>query len=198
MALEIDFDICISNSCKAMTFTELTGAFSATNATGWGAPNPITSTITTALLQITDPGNSIYTIDLLAQGFPTSNSNLEYSIPFSSIGLGTGTVTDGQWKFLYYIVDTADPTSAVTYMAAHNFLFYCNSQCCVTNMLADIDADDCDCNIENTRRIDNYRKAKTFLASLIHAARCYQVTKFNNIKSIVDKLCQNSGCETCK
>lgn len=198
MANVIDFDICISNSCKAMNFTELTGAYSATNTGGWGSPNLALGTVTTALLQITDPGNSVYTIDLLATGdFPTDNTSLEYSIDFNDIGLGTGTVTDGQWKFLYYVV-ASGAVGPETFMATHNFLFYCNSQCCVTDMLAGIEADDCDCNIENTKRIDNYRKAKTFLASLIHAARCYQVTKFENIKSIVDKLCQNSGCETCK
>jgi len=43
-----------------------------------------------------------------------------------------------------------------------------------------------------------YNKAKTMFDSLENAAECGDLTTFNSIKKIIDKLCLNSGCKTCK
>ncbi len=198
MAVEVDFDICIAPSCAAMTFTELTGAYSSSNTTGWGAPNSLISSVTNALLQITDPSGGIYTIDLLATTyFPSDNPSFEYTIPLASIGVTTSTIADGNWSFFYYVVGS-DAGGAFVYQTKKNFLFYCNSECCVNTMLTAIEPDACDCNKENKILIDNYLKATVFLDDLKNAARCYQVELFNDIQDIIDKLCANSGCTNCQ
>lgn len=192
----LDFDICIDASCSTMTFTELTGAYSASNTGGWGTPNVDTTDATVAILQITTPSGGIYTLDLFAQGFPVTNTSLEYTIPLTSLGLTTN-IPDGNWSFLYYVTGS-DGGTPFTYQAKKNFLFYCNSECCVNKLLADVNPEACDCDEDNEKLIDNYLKATVFLDSLKNAARCYQVTLFTTIKSIIDKLCANSGCTTCK
>jgi hypothetical protein len=64
-------------------------------------------------------------------------------------------------------------------------------------MLADITVEDCDC-CNQDDKIKNYTLAKTFLESLKNAARCYQVSNFDSIKEVLDDLCNNTDCTTCK
>lgn len=191
MALAIDFDICIDSSCSTFTLTETTGKYSATNLTGWGAPNPATGTITSAVLQITEPDGTIHTLNLISSGFPSNNYSFDYDITNTALGI-TGTLDDGQWTFFLYYSDGVN-----TYQKIHHYLFYCNSACCVNKMIADIEVTDCDC-CENDSKLENYLKVRVFLDALKNAAKCFQVDNFTSIKKIIDKLCANSDCKTCK
>lgn len=192
MAISLNFDICLNNACDTLTITETTGAYSATNTGGWGSPNATTGSITTALLQVTPPTGGPYTIDLLTEGFPSSNPSFEYDIPNSSIGSPT-TIADGKWTFFLYYTDGTN-----VYQKVRNYLFYCNTECCVQELLADIEVSDCDCcKQEDIDKINNYTKAKTFLEALKNAARCFQVSNFESIQSVLTKLCKNSNCKNC-
>jgi len=62
-------------------------------------------------------------------------------------------------------------------------------------MLPDVDT--CDC-CKETTDYKNYILAWTQLQSLKKAAACGDETNFTAIKKIIDKLCLNSGCKTCK
>lgn len=188
--LTIDFNICLESGCETFTFTETTGAYSATNLTGWGAPNALTSSITTAVLQVTAPSGAMSTINLLTEGFPSSNPSFSYDFAASVVD----TYEDGKWEFLLFYDDGAGNT----YMKKYVRLFYCTTKCCVDTMLAALEADDCDCNTKNSAAMTNYLKAIIFLEMLKNAAKCYQVDNFTSIKAILDKLCANSGCQTCK
>jgi len=194
MATIIDFDVCLDNACDTLTLTETTGAYSVSNLNGWGAPNEITSNITVALLQVTSPSGVVSTINLLSptSGLPSSNPSLDYTILNADLGNITN-VEDGHWQFLLHY-RTAGGT---IYQKVRNYLFYCNTECCVQSLLAEIEVEDCNCCNQDSK-IDNYIKAKTFLEALKNAARCYQVSNFESIQTILDKICRNSGCTTCK
>lgn len=188
MALSIDFNICLDTACSEFNFTETTGLYSATNTGGWGTPNADIGDIVTALLQVTGPDGTPYTINLLTESFPSSNSSFSYEFLTSVVG----DYEDGAWQFLLYYVDD----SGTVYQKKHNYLFYCNTACCVETMLANIEVGECD-NCNDIAKIDTYLKVKVFLDTLKYAAKCYQVSNFTSIKSILDKLCVNSGCRSC-
>lgn len=192
MAITLDFDICISKSCDTLTLTETTGAYSATNTGGWGSPNATTGSVTTAFLQVTSPSGGVYTLNILSSGFPSSNPSFDYDIPNASLG-GITSVDDGKWTFFLYYTDGTN-----TYQKIKNFLFYCNTECCVQELLADIEVTDCDCcKQEEVDKINNYTKAKTFLEALKNAARCNQESNFSSIQEVLTKLCKNSSCKNC-
>ena len=194
MALVLNIDVCVASDCKSLNVSESTGAYSASNLGGWGAPNPLIANATTALLLVVNPAGVSYSIDLLATTFfPNINSSYLYSVPLTSIGLtATNTITDGNWVFTYYIV-----ASAVIYTKTISKLYYCNSKCCVQTLLATLDPSNCDCNKANTGVINTFNTANAFLLALIDASNCGQVDKFNAIKLVVDKLCLNKGCKNC-
>jgi hypothetical protein len=191
MALQLNFSICVINSCTQIRFQETTGFYSTANPGGWGPPNIDLNDAVTATLAIT-PYNSTstYNLNLLATTlFPTNNSSFTYDIPLSSIG-NPSNIVDGKWLFVYTITDGTN-----TYTKSIYKYFYCNSECCVTSMLPDIDT--CDC-CKETSEYKNYILAWTQLQSLKKAAACGDETNFTAIKKIIDKLCLNSGCKTCK
>lgn len=191
MALEIKFGVCVIKGCTQIRITDNTGTYGVSNLTGYGAPNYTTADIDTAILNITAPGGTLYSINLLADAvLPTATSGIYYDIPLSMMGNLTN-IVDGQWHFEYEItmLDT------VVVSTAQYAYFYCNSECCVTNMLPKVTT--CDCCLNDVSST-NYITAWTFLQSLKDAAICGDYTNFTTIKKIVDKLCLNNGCVTCK
>ncbi len=190
--LSLKFDLCVVNACTQLRFTETTGIYSTANLGGWGLPNIQIPDAVTATLAITPYGSTTtYTIDLLATTlFPTDNTSFTYDIPLSDIGNPTS-IADGKWLFTYTVTDAKD-----TYTKNIYKYFYCNTECCVTNMLAALDLS-CNCCKDSTE-YKNYILAWTQLQSLKKAAACGDEANFTAIKKIVDKLCLNSGCKTCK
>lgn len=185
MALTIDFNICVNSACDTFTLTETTGKYSVTNIGGWGSPNPLTSTINGATLQVTSPSGVISTINIITNNFPTSNYSYSYDITSLSY-------EDGKWDFLLYYTDGVN-----YYMKRHIYFFYCNYKCCIDTMLAALEVDDCDC-CNSTTQIKSYLKAVVFLDILKNAAKCQQEDNFETIRKILDKICLNKGCKSCK
>lgn len=191
MALETKIDVCVRDACTTLVFLETTGAYNVTtNATGYGTPNPTKASVTAVTLVITDPTDNVYTLDLSAKGFPSDNVDFEYEIPLSDIG-NRESIDDGLWQFVYTV------TSGSEYIASKTALFHCNANCCVAKLLLNINEDPNDTSTKNKKAIEKYSKAFTFLQSLKHYAYCGNYDKFTNIKTIIDKLCVNSGCKTC-
>ena len=190
MALTLKYNLCVINGCTQLQFSENTGVYSTANATGWGTPNVDTTSAVSATLLIKGPDAVEYTIDLFAEDFPKNITGSSYNIPLASMGSPV-TITDGQWYFVYTIVDDNDDTYSTTVYK----YFFCTSDCCVKNMLANINT--CDsCPKDNSE--SDYLKAKAMLDSLENAAECGDSANFAAIKKILDKLCLNSGCKTCK
>lgn len=190
--LNLKFDLCVINNCTQIRFSENTGFYNSVNTTGWGSPNQKLLDTVSATLAITNPGGTTYTLDLYATTiFPSSILYTTYDIPLASIGSPTS-ILDGEWKFVYTVIDDKANTATTTIYK----YFYCNSECCVKQMLADLDLS-CDC-CKDSKDYKNYELAWLQLESLKKAAACGDSTNFAAIKKIVDKLCLNSGCKTCR
>lgn len=193
MAVILQIDPEISSSCKEIQFYETTGPRSASNLTGWGAPNEVTGDALTATLTILTPANIAYTfngasVNPLYPSWPTTNDDTYYEIDSSLIGYGTNQkLPDGVYRFTYTVT-----TTTATYTQVVEKLFYCNAKCCVTNMFADIDYN-CDC---STSKIDKAKKAYLMLKGLEFAANCGQKDYFENLLKDLEKLCAGD-CTNC-
>lgn len=118
---------------KAFNFSEKTGAYSATtNVGGWGTPNPATAAGVNPTLIITKYKDTVsYTVSLPST-FPTSNTSLEYSVPYTLFG-GTSssdTIPDGVYNITYIIYDASNPT-AILAQTDTNFAFAKGVECCI-------------------------------------------------------------------
>jgi hypothetical protein len=192
MALKLTFDICVTNGCTVFKLNETTGTYSVTNTTGWGSPNLPLGDVVSATMLITSPSGVEYTVDMLNTfNWPTNNSSLFANISASSLGLTN--LEDGLWIFKYTVTDNSGNNISTT----NHYLNYCNSECCVLQMLTNLKLDNCGCNC-NDPKYEDYLKAWLQLEALKKAADCGDETAFNNIKKIVDKLCKNINCKTCK
>jgi len=194
MGLILNFEICQSSDCTELTFVETTGAYAVTtNENGWGTPNPATAYATSAILTIELSSGNTYSIDLFATGnFPTDDTTFEYLITSSVIGGASGSaIADQIIKFTYTVVDgKGDEYHQVISQA-----FYCQAQCCVMSMFANLDLD---CDGCNEDKMNKALKAYALLKGLIYSANCGNSTYFNNILTQVNKLCLNTNCQNCK
>lgn len=192
MALVPKINMCLNSGCTTLTFRETTGAYNAlTNTGGYGAPNPTTGDVIQVVLNVTDPDGEIYVIDVTSEGFPTTNEDFEYELDMADLGNRTS-IEDGLWSFSLTVV-----TNVTFYTGYKSYFFYCNAECCVNKLLSNVEPDECMCDEENNKRIDRYIKVKTFLESLKNAANCYNETRFDNILTVINKLCRNADCKTC-
>jgi len=193
MALIPKIKLCLASNCSTLTFRETTGVYNATtNTGGYGTPNIDTTNIVSAVLSVVDPNGVTYTIDLFATGdYPTTNTDLEYTIDLGD--LNRTSIEDGYWEFIYDLVDDQDDE----YSGNVSYYFYCNTECCVSKLLNLIELDECMCNEANNDRLETYTRAKALLQSLKNAAGCFDTTKFNKIKTVLQKICRNSDCKTC-
>jgi hypothetical protein len=193
--LSLNFTTCVINGCSQIQFTETTGLYNAsTNTGGWGTPNALPIETISFTLILTDPNGTVYTL-LLDETliFDANGNNFNYVIPTDIIGIDT--IIDGQWTITYEIVNNGG-SGNVTYSKTKVFLFTCNSECCVASMLNNIDSG-CDCCNKDVT-INDYLKASVFLDALKKAAKCGAIDTFNKITKIINKLCKNKDCKTCK
>lgn len=193
MALGLSFQICQSSDCSELTFVETTGVYNATsNPTGYGAPNALTSDATAATLTVTLASGSSYVIDLLATTFfPSSDITFEYALSNADFGgVASSAIDDQIINFLYTVT-----TASATYTTSFSQAFYCQVQCCVMSMFADIDVD---CDSCTKSKTDAALKAYALLKGLIYSANCGNSTYFNSILTQLNKLCLNTNCSNCK
>lgn len=196
MALVLKFDICPIGNCRGFTFTETTGAYNATtNLTGWGSPNPLTSNATAATIGVFKPGNTTTTADLtinlfaLIPNFPTTSSTQTYTITNTALGY-TGRVVDGVWKFVY-TVTTLESAVVKVYQQTIQRTTYCNAKCCVDGLFGEIEDFECDC---MEAQISKAHTAFAIYRSMVSAASCGNITKFNKLKSTLERMCNNQDC----
>lgn len=192
MSVNLSFEICQSSDCTKLTFVETTGSYNAiSNTGGWGTPNEDHTDAETAVLTVLLASGNTYTIDLFDTGyFPTDNTQFEFDLTNEDFGYISGSAIDDQIINFTYTVTTATSIYTANYQQA----FYCQVQCCVMSMFADIDVD-CDCSKD---KIDSALQAYALLKGLIYSANCGNKTYFNNILAQLNKLCLNSNCQNCK
>lgn len=183
--LQLSFNICQKSDCSIIEFTETTGIYNVTtNPTGWGTPNASIGSYAYSKLEFFDSTNTLVKTFELYPDFPTTNTlfskELVYDIP------------DGLYRIVYTVRETK--TTGTSYSTTIQQGFYCNVKCCVLSMIKDIDID-CGC---SDHKLDNYNKAYALLQGLIYAACCGNITQFNNILGVLQKICLNKNCKNCK
>ena len=189
MALRPTIQLCLTANCSTLSFTETTGVYNVTtNPYGYGAPNTTIANAVSGSLYITTPDLGAYTISIP----PSNNPDLSTTIVLANVG-GRTFVEDGFWNFTYTVTDNL----LNTYTTSIGYYFYCQSECCVAKLLTKIDLDDCMCNKQNTKNLDNYTKARTLLQSLKNAASCLNSANYLKTKALLEKICRNSNCKTC-
>ncbi len=190
MALVLKFQACVQTACTELVIKELTGSYNvSSNPTGYGTPNPTIAAATSAVLVITSPSDQVYTINLLDNGFPSNDTTFEYVIPMSDLGNRTY-IEDGQWTFLYTVIN------GETYRVTRSYIFTCNSRCCVAQLKAELPSEDCNCD-DVTEKQMAYLKAWGFLEALEYSAFCGNITEYDKILNILNKLCSKTSCKTC-
>lgn len=108
MALSLKLSVS-HNLINQLTLIDSTGDYDAsTNTGGWGAPNTALSAVKFAYLAITDPGGTMYTVDIindLGINFATvASDELIYNVTHDLIGGTLGNVIeDGVYEVTYMI-----------------------------------------------------------------------------------------------
>jgi len=113
MALTLSLSKTITDY-SVLTLVDNTGAYAAgTNEGGWGAPNMTLAGVDYAVLTITAPDTTVYTIDIIADlGIDYSADDLIFNITGSLLGGSNGdTLADGTWTVLYQVSDDAGVTT---------------------------------------------------------------------------------------
>ena len=193
MAVDVKFSICQNSSCDTLAFTETTGLYNATtNTTGWGAvgggdPNEMVSQATAATLLITGPDGTVYpTVDLFALGsFPKSDST-SASITATSLAATMSSFADGLWKMTYSVT-----TGTATYTETITFFFTCQVESCVCKLVADLNLDDCTCDLD---KLNTVLQAKAYVDAMNYAVGCGNLNGANEILTSLQRLC---GCTSC-
>lgn len=189
--------ICLNKHCEVpkLDFLDTTGIYNiVTNPTGYGAPNPDYTEITSAVISFTPP-NTITPIDItLTQPQIAAMVNGEVPIGITPASVNLPAFEDG-WGAVQYQISGISNLIPFSYSVTTEFFWDCGVACCVDKIGADAAAqgdpccDDCD-------KTKKYQKA-LLLLDLLHAAICCgnknaaQIV-YNKLKLICDG--QDCGC----
>jgi hypothetical protein len=197
MALSLSTSIS-TEDCQNLIFTETTGTYNVTtNPTGWGSPNPATSTAAGAVVTVLVPSGTSYTFSVFASSFPTVTSTQQYLINYEDLGMSDGLV-DGLYT-ITYVVPTLQiilgvPT-VITYTTILNTMIVCNLECCIDTLLLEIDDWTCDCSKDAK---ENFLTAHAIFEQIQHSIECGDLDTAGDLVDMAGKICRNENCSTCK
>lgn len=184
---------CTTNQCKDILFTDTRGLYDATlNPDGWnGGSNPNNSTVDEAIITIKLPNAS--PVDLDVTNAVVNATILNYQTAFS---LGTYSTTDvlssgkfpnGIYEFTYKITVGLD-----VYTSSYKTYIFCQTQCCVDKLIADIPN-----RLNDINYINNVEMANTFLLAASKSAfSCGKFSIVDNLVKQAEKVCKfyNKTC----
>lgn len=203
MSLQVSFEI--TDNCTSFSISETTLAYNvSTNTTGYGAPNTLTSDISSVSIVLTDPDGTVFTFDATDTGtdsltapyptyFPDSVGTDIYVIPNTAVGLASGSnLTEGLWKFVFTLV--ADDLE-LTYTKTYYYLVGCTAECCVQKMLLQVTSLECtDC---TNRVMDKATQAFMFLEIAKKAALNNEPVLAQSMLDNVNLICAAFDCNSC-
>lgn len=135
-------NLTINNTCDTVNVWENTGSYAAGNLTGWGTPNPDTSTITEANIKIYDHTGTtlLQTIVMASSGASpidvySTAAGAPTPPPFQAYSDASWSQPDGIYKVIYEIV-TNDGTGDANWSSVDEWcLFTCNLCNCMQSLL---------------------------------------------------------------
>ena len=187
MAVELKYTLCQASCGGAINFRELTGAYSASNTGGWGAPNETTGDALTATLVFKDPNGITYpSVDMTTYSFPKTDTVTETEILASVVDSGLTKFVDGFWNITYSVT-----TGTTTYTHEQTFFFYANLQKELCAQVATLNDCDCNCDFETVNRI---LQAQAFFFALKHAVRLGDTESATEIFNTLTNLINCTNC----
>lgn len=184
MAVALNFDIFQDENNSVLIFQDLTGAYSASNTGGWGAPNELLSSVTSWSISITKPSSSTAIVITNPVGLPSS-SNFEYEITATVLGYTTSNIEDGIWEVEYEVV-----TNTTTYRKTLRFCLYGNVECCKQRMALQLKPNCC-C---DSQYVTNLLAVQAMFLSMVANADMNNETAFSNWLTRLEKICAFTNC----
>tara|TARA_R110002020_G_scaffold235_9_gene1303 strand:+ start:1495 stop:2091 length:597 start_codon:yes stop_codon:yes gene_type:complete len=197
MAIKVNFKIAEACDNKSIIFTDITGAYSSANLTGWGAPNPLISTVIDVEIIVLAPDGNTYVISMadIAGDLP-SDSNGIFHIHMGYLGGAAGTtIQQGVYNIEYRVIYN-DGTSTGQLVSKRKYTLAASViKCCVHKMLANLDmCDDCPCGEDKSNALEAY----TLYKAMLYAYTCGSTVKAGKMATQVEKLCNYKGtCASC-
>lgn len=158
--------------------------------------SPENATVGT-VVDITATGSDTVTIKTnVISVYPTlpNTAGTQFAVDGTDLDYSTTTAfPDGLYRIRYVIVGNGGGT-AFTKEVTREFLVYCQKNCCVYDMIAQIPELECSCDDE---RIDRALFAFSYLQALKLAAGSGQATRASNINTTLTTLCAQNNCTSC-
>ena len=175
--------------CRELRISDVTPMYSTSTPTGYGAPNPAISDITSYMLYITVPGSTQRRSFNVQSAFPQS----AVVISLSDLGLSNEFTTGG------YIIESTVTFNSTTNPNSRTIterLIYCKEQCIVKRKWAMLAQKECNCCERCTRQFQQEALTmQSYLNSLIANA---QFGRKQNFETLVRKINKYAEFRPCK
>lgn len=193
MALSLKFCVTENSDCSTISVRETTGAYSAGNTGGWGAPNPTIASATSATIVISKRN----TDGTYATAYDTINAystlpnitNVEFDITAEDVGLGEDSVfSDGIYKIVY----TVSGNSGGAYTATKTFykVIKCTAKCCYQELADQVSTCSCGCDDLEAK----FNTVSTYYRLLQGAECCANLDAIQTYLTKIQNLCGECGC----
>ncbi len=191
--LKLKTSTCITEGCTVMTVSDVTGLYdSNTNISGWGTPNPNKSSITSATIEITAPGQTISTGFDVTSTVVSSSSSVEsfslYSLSPSDINLSSVFIS-GVYEIKYTVVTTED-----SYVSYSKIVVTCQEQCCIDKMWAALATKTLCCDCDEFQEFKKVLLASDLLQLLNEAGSCMNLEVVNSTLGRIQRICLFNDC----
>lgn len=198
MALTPNITACLKG-CGTIVIEDITGFYNATtNTGGWndsttafklqadGSPY-----ITEATLSYSLNGGTYTDVNVLTAIQDSIFPHYEL-YEYAPVDInGNSTLQDGYYNIKLTLVDSDDNT----YITDVDFVVYCNVECCVSKMAANLSIKDCDgC---DSQSFDDFMTAYGILQALKAVAQCSGTEQFYKLLTKLQKLCNQTSTGGC-
>ena len=179
----ITLEACIKEGCTIFQFTDTTGVYSVGNTGGYGSPNTLNTSITSATILITFPDASTQTVDVTTEiNAPTIVGDIVFT------DVTPTNLTDGIYSFLY---TSTTATGTATY-TLHK-LFLCNVRCCLDKLWKEVPNKMC-AECETNAYIERVQLAESLYNSLVAMGGCYKLESITKVLTKLQSLCDFENC----
>lgn len=193
MAFEPKISVCLTDKCKTLKATDVTGVYHVTsNPTGWqNAATVLASEVATATITITDPAGTTTITDVLTQIPDPVIGNFT----FSDLTLAnSASWADGDYTILYTIVTIPGAANPGTYTATICPYFFCNIECSVDKMWAKVATNLCCSDCDASELMEVAMVAEGYLRALKSAASCGDTTSADILLKTLTKITTFNDC----
>lgn len=175
----------VKDSCEKLVVTDTTGLEDSTiNPRGWEGNNQSSNKLDKATIKITYPDGTTNSKDVTSE-VPTPVSG-----EFSFVAIeDTNGYSDGEYLIEY----TLKFSTGYSVTTRHCTYSLCNTACCVSNLVAKIPDNYCDCP-DDSDLIDDVLLACGLLSGASAASGCTNSDKADKIIKRINRICEIHDC----